>query len=193
MKTRAALLVAAMSVARTAAADTPPDPWEALKHPQEKKDWKGNVFTGAPPSTEHDWVLHLSRDGRKEGMAKSYKFESRPILQQEIETDVRLIPYELSTPKAGDAFETGTDIPFSIRLKKTTPGTRRMTYAIAGEVVRDGQGPRVLGTGAEGVLKIPSALLTQPGGVINLRVYGLNAPGKLYALDFVFQVRKKAQ
>lgn len=44
MRTRAAfLLVAAMSVARTAAADTPPNPWEAIKHPQQQRDWEAHV------------------------------------------------------------------------------------------------------------------------------------------------------
>jgi len=32
----------------------------------------------------HDWVLHLSREGHKEGMLRSYKFESRRILMQDV-------------------------------------------------------------------------------------------------------------
>ena len=159
---------------------------------KEKKDWKGDVFTAAPPGNEHDWVLHLSRDGRKEGMLRSYKFESRRNLMQEIEADPRLIPYELVSPAITDPWSVGAETAFEIKLKKQTPGTRRMMYLLMGEVVRDGQGPRMLGHGARGTLRIPPAVLTQESGVMNLRVLGLNAPGKLYSLDLVVPVRKKA-
>lgn len=160
---------------------------------KEKKDWKGDVFTGTPPNTEHDWVLHLSRDGRKEGMARSYKFESRRNLMQEIEADPRLAPYELVTPKTNEPLEVGVEIPFQIKLKKKTPGTRRMMYLLTGEIVRDGQGLRVLGHGSEGTLKVPAAILRQDTGVMNLRVLGLNAPGKLYSVDLVVPVRKPSK
>jgi hypothetical protein len=126
-------------------------------------------------------------------MAKSYKFESRRNLMQEIESDPRLIPYDLTAPKTSETLEAGAAIPFAIKLKKTSPGTRRMTYLIVGEVVRDAQGARVLGHGMEGQLKIPPELLKQPKGVVNMRVLGLNAPGKLYSLDLVFPVARKAE
>lgn len=164
-----------------------PSTGETIK---EKKDWKGDVFTGTPPDKERDWVLHLSRDGRKEGMARSYKFESRRNLMQEVESDARLIPFDLAVPKTGDTLEAGAEVPFRIQLKKTTPGTRRMMYAIAGEIVRDGQGPRILATGSEGTLKVPADLLKQPAGVVNMRVFGLNAPGKLYSLDLIYPVKR---
>jgi tetratricopeptide (TPR) repeat protein len=44
MKTRVALvLVAAMSVARSAAADTPPNPWESIKHPEQETEWRAHI------------------------------------------------------------------------------------------------------------------------------------------------------
>ena len=54
-----------------------------------QKDYKGEHFTGDPPDRSHDWVLHISREGRKEGMARSYKFESRPLAMQEVEVLAR--------------------------------------------------------------------------------------------------------
>ena len=53
---------------------------------QKEKNWKGEKFASQPPDSKHDWVLFLSREGKKESMANSYKFESRDILLQEIET-----------------------------------------------------------------------------------------------------------
>ena len=41
------------------------------------KEYKGEHFAGEPPSRAHDWVLHISREGRKESMLKSYKLDSR--------------------------------------------------------------------------------------------------------------------
>jgi hypothetical protein len=64
-----------------------------------------------------------------------------------------------------------------------------MRYLIMGEIVRDGQGARVLGSGAEGTLRVPRALLKQAEGVVSVRVYGLNALGKLYQLDRVVSVK----
>ena len=42
-----------------------------------QKNFKGERFTGEPPDKSHDWVLHVSREGHMEGMARTYKFESR--------------------------------------------------------------------------------------------------------------------
>ena len=157
----------------------------------EKKDWKGEEFTGEPPDRSHDWILHLSRDGHKAGMAKSYKFESQPNQLQEVETGLTKIPYELATPKPDiTTLVAGVPVPFQIRLKRATKGTRRMMYVLTGEVVLDGSGMRVLGTGNAGVLTIPREMLVSESGVLNVRIEALNAAGKLYALDVVFPVNK---
>ena len=62
------------------------------------KNFKSERQSFDPPSTEHDWVLHISREGRKEGMLKSWKFESRPFLMQEVETVLTKIPFEIVQP-----------------------------------------------------------------------------------------------
>ena len=33
---------------------------------KQKKDFKGEKFLGEPPDRSHDWVLRLSREGKKE-------------------------------------------------------------------------------------------------------------------------------
>ena len=58
-----------------------------------QKDYKGEHFTGEPPDKSHDWVLRVSREGRKEGMLKSYKFESREVPVQEIEQNPAKTPF----------------------------------------------------------------------------------------------------
>ena len=42
-----------------------------------KDPCKNETCTATPPSTAHDWVLHISREGTKAGMLKSVKFVSR--------------------------------------------------------------------------------------------------------------------
>jgi hypothetical protein len=164
-----------------------PSTGEATK---EKKDWKGAVFEGTPPDATRDWILHLSRDGKKEGMLKSYKFESWPIAVQEPERSPQKATFELTKPAPDTVLTAGQPAPFQIKLKKQTPGTRRMTYILVGEIVRDGQGNRILATGAEGTLAVPANLLSQSEGVINVRVAALNAPGKVYLIDYIFSVKK---
>lgn len=150
------------------------------------KDWKGEKFVGEPPSLTQDWLLHLSRDGKKEGMLRSYKFEARPVPVQEVETLDKAVPFTLDFPKS-DTISVSISTPFEVKLKRQTRATRSMTYLITGEVTTNGQGYRVLGTGAEGQLRIPPAL-AKPGGVMVLRVTGLNANGKAYAVDRVFRL-----
>ena len=52
-----------------------------------KSKFKGDHFTGEAPDRSHDWVLHVVREGRLEDMNKSYKFASREILMQEVESN----------------------------------------------------------------------------------------------------------
>jgi hypothetical protein len=63
-----------------------------------------------------------------------------------------------------------------------------MQYLLTGEVTSNGQGYRVMGSGASGTLKIPTALQKQLPGVLLLRVSALNANGKVYAIDRVFKL-----
>jgi len=54
-----------------------------------------------PPDKSHDWVLHVVREGAWRGMNKSYKFESREIVLQEIESNSPKVPFAIEQP-SGD-------------------------------------------------------------------------------------------
>jgi hypothetical protein len=151
------------------------------------KDYKGEHFTGEPPDKTHDWVLRLSREGRKEGMLKSYKFESRRVPVQEVEMNALKIPYDVETP-AGDSVSLGNPGAFALKIKRQTRATRDLLVQWTAEVVVDGEGYRVAGTGMKGMLEIPKTLAAKMPGVLSLRVNILNANGKAYVLDKVYRL-----
>lgn len=160
---------------------------------KEKKSWKGELYEASPPDASQDWVLHLSRDGRKEGMLRSYKFESWPVPVQEPERSPQKAPFELSKPAPGDSLAAGVPVPFEIVLKRQTGGTRRMIYVLTGEIVQDGEGARYLASGASGAFTVDPGLMKSGSGVLALRLAALNAAGKLYLLDYVFPIKKTSQ
>jgi hypothetical protein len=157
---------------------------------KEKKDWKGELYEASPPDSTRDWVLHLSRDGRKAGMLRSYKFESWPVLMQEPERSPQKAPFELAVPAAGETLTAGAPVRFEIRLKRETGGTRRMTYVLTGEEVQAGEGARYLAAGAKGTFVVDPALPGGDSGALAVRLAALNAAGKLYLLDYVFPLSK---
>lgn len=170
-----------------------PSTGETIK---EKKDFKDYVFKGSPPDSSRDWILHLSRDGRKEGMlrggtfASAYKFESYRNLLQDPERNPRNMPFELVTPAAGATLKAGEPIDFTIKLRRETPGTRRMHYLLTLEVPSGNQGFRFVASGPSGTFRIPPSLLRDSPTSLNLRIHALNAPGKVYSLDHIFTVTR---
>ena len=151
------------------------------------KNYKGEKFAAEPPDATHDWVLYLSREGRKASMLESYKFDSREIsLQlQEIEGNAQKVPFVIVEP-AKDEVSVSKPPAFSAKLRRETRATRQMMYLWTGEVVIDGLGARVFGTGREGVFKIPSLMAAQYPAILNLRLVGMNANGKVYMTDKVY-------
>lgn len=153
----------------------------------ESKKWKGDKFAGEPPNNSQDWVLHISREGRKEGM-KSYKFESRDIQMQEVEVQASRVPFDIAQPP-GDAIKLSVPAKYEAKLKRETRATRAMMYLWTGEVPGDNKGFRVLGTSSNGSFTIgPQFLGGKTDGVISVRLTGLNSVGKAYILDKVYQV-----
>jgi hypothetical protein len=152
-----------------------------------QKEWKGEKFVGEPPTKTQDWVLHLSRDGKKEGMLKSYKFEARPVPVQEPELLDKAIPFELAEPK-GESISASKPVKYAFTLRRQSRATRRMQYLITAEVSTNGQSFRVVGTGAQGELKMPAWLQKQVPGVLVLHISAINANGKAYAMDRVFNL-----
>ena len=151
------------------------------------KDWKGERFVAEPPTKTSDWVLHLSRDGKKEGMLKSYKFDSRSNLLQEVEGNTPRVPFAIAAP-VGDTLSLAQPPKFEAKLTRQSRATRTMLYVWTGEVAADGQGYRVLGAGPSGTLTLPPDLATRYPAVLNLRLTGMNANGKVYTLDKVLRL-----
>ncbi len=151
------------------------------------KPFKADKFTGEAPSQDHDWVLHISREGTKTGMLKSWKFESRPFLVQDPESAPSKVPFEVVEPK-GDELSLAKPPAFSLKLKRDTRGTRTMLYLWTGDVPIDAQGYRVLGSGPEGKFRFTPNVFRSMPGVMNMRVYGMNANGKVYFVDKIYRV-----
>ena len=150
------------------------------------KGYKGKHFTGEPPDKSHDWVLQVSREGHKEGMLKSWKFESRRVPVQEIETSPKNMPFEVAQPE-GDV---SMAVPprYALKVIRPTRATRELLAEWTAEVVVDGEGYRVAGTGREGTLHIPASIVHKLPAVVSVRVSILNANGKAYAIDKVYRL-----
>jgi hypothetical protein len=155
----------------------------------EQKKYSGEHFTGQAPDASHPWVLYIAREGHKESMAKSYKFESRPVPVQEIETDVKKIPFEIAAPP-GNTLIAAVPTQFSVKLTRETRGTRSMMYLWSAEAVADGRGFRVLGTGSPGTFIVPASVAANFPAVLTLHLTALNANGKAYAADRVYELKK---
>jgi hypothetical protein len=151
-----------------------------------KKKFSGDHFTGAPPDQSHDWLLHVVREGTLQSMNREYKFESREIVLQELEANPQKIPYDIVNP--GDELAVAKAAPFAVKITRQTRGTRTMMYLWTGEVTADHQGFRVLGTGAQGTVLPTSRLAINFPAIMLLRVFGMNANGKVYLLTKAVQV-----
>jgi hypothetical protein len=73
--------------------------------------------------------------------------------------------------------------PYAAKLTKETRATRTMLYLWTGDVSAGGQGYRVIATGASGTLRPLNGLAKEFPAIMHLRVYGMNANGKVYAID----------
>jgi hypothetical protein len=155
----------------------------------EAKKYKGEHFTGEAPDKGRPWVLLVAREGRKESMLKSYKFESRDVPVQEIEINPQKVPFAIVDP-AGDTLQAGKPVRFSVKLTRETRATRSMMYLWTGEVAADGRGFRVLGTGAPGTFVIPPSIASNFPAVLSIHLTALNANGKAYSADRVYTLNK---
>jgi hypothetical protein len=155
----------------------------------EQKKYKGQHFTGQAPDPSHPWVLYIGREGHRDSMGKSYKFESRPVPVQEIETDLRKVPFEIVAPP-GNTLDAGKAAQFSVKLTRETRATRDMQYLWTAEVVADGHGFRVLGTGSPGTFVVPASIAEIFPAVLSVHLTALNANGKAYQTDRVYQLNK---
>jgi hypothetical protein len=150
-----------------------------------EKNWRGQVFSRPTPDNSHDWILDIEREGHKESMLRSVRFESVDAPQQIVESDTAKIPFDVIEPK-GDHMNTQQPIPFQVKITRANRASRTMQYVWWGEVVANGTGARLLGVGANGNFTLPGDLMKEPGEILNLRVEAINANGKAYEVDKVY-------
>ncbi len=149
------------------------------------KNYKGKSFTGEPPDKERDWVLHVSREGHKQGLNK-FKFESRRIIMQKPETNPNDVPFEVETPKLEISVKTP---PFySLKILRATRATRDLLVEWSAEMTTSADGGRILAVGKEGTLKLPPSFTEKLPAVMSLRVSILNANGKAYVIDHAIRL-----
>lgn len=144
----------------------------------QRHKYSGEHFVGEPPDRFHDWVLHLVREGALQSMNRSYKFESRDAPVQEIQVNPEKVPFEIDAP-SGDV-TLGKPAYFSVKLKRTTRGTRNMLWLWTCEVTEGRQGYRVLGTTRQGTFNPPAGLANEYPANLLLRVYGMNGYGTVF-------------
>jgi len=108
---------------------------------------------------------------------------------QEVEILPAKVPYALAEPST-DPLIASLPTPYEVKLKRETRATRQMMYLWTAEVAADGQGFRVLGTGAKGSMSISPTIATNYPAVLSVRITALNANGKAYSMDKVYQLKK---
>jgi len=151
------------------------------------KDYRGEVFSRPTPDNSHDWILEFEREGHKESMLRSVRFESIDAPIQEVESDTSKIPFDITDPP-GDTINTQIPTPFKATITRANRASRVMQFVWWGEVVAGGAGPRLLGVGSSGNFTIPKYLIKNPGAVLNLRLLAINANGKAYELDKIYRL-----
>ncbi len=152
-----------------------------------QKDYRGERFTGEPPNASHDWVLHISREGEKAGMLKSYKFEARAVPVQEITLAGEKPLFDISEP-AENEISLSHPPHLVLKVRKETRATRFLLVEWTAEVSADGEGYRVIGTGREGTLKVPPSIAKNLPATLSLHANIVNANGKAYMIDRIFRV-----
>lgn len=154
------------------------------EHVRQKEKNKGEVFNGITPDNMHDWVLHISREGHKVGMLKSIKFDSREeaVKLQDMEGKPAKIPFEITAP-SGNTISLSKPAEFDVKLLRQSKALERILYEWTGEVTAGGKSWRVIGSGPSGTLRIPPDLADNFPAALHIRVFGMNAFGKVYALD----------
>ena len=150
------------------------------------KKFSGDHFTASPPDRSHDWILHVVREGHMESMNRSYKFESRKLVLQEIESNSPKVPFTIEQPT--EDLTLRVSAPFAARLTRESRATRTMMYLWTADVSVGKQGYRVVGTGPKGVFQPLNGIAKEFPAIMHLRLHGMNANGKVYAIDRAFTI-----
>jgi hypothetical protein len=154
-----------------------------------RKKFSGMHFTMEPPDLSHDWILRVVRLSHLESMNKSWKFESRvdkddnfiPIALQDIEANTAKVPFTIEQP-TGD-LSMSKPVTFSAKITHDTRATRFMMWEWTGDASAGAQGYRVLASSANATVQLPKDLTATYPATMHLRLYGMNANGKVYEVD----------
>ena len=155
----------------------------------ELKDVKQDAFSEPTPGGQGGWLLQFERTGKKASMLKSYRFESVSAPIQEIELDPAKVPFEIVEPR-GHEIEAGKQAPYGVKMTRANRATRSMEYLWTGEIVAEGEGPRVIALGASGSLDFPIQLMKTKSALLNVTVSAINAVGKAYSIAKVYQISR---
>jgi hypothetical protein len=90
------------------------------------------------------------------------------------------VPFVIEQP-TGD-LTISKPVTFAAKLTRESRATRSMMWLWTGEASGDGQGYRVLAT-QNGSFPLPPDLAKTFPAVMHLRLYGMNANGKVYEVD----------
>lgn len=147
-----------------------------------KKKFKGDRFQSpGPPDPTHDWVLYVRREGKKQGITRSYKLESRLTKVKRVEQADTARPYQIQFPDATELVA-GQEYEFNATLTKSTRAAKKTLFVWMGEVSDSGSGsaPRVLGTKQFGKFLIPADLTDIYPATLQVRLYGVDGLGVVY-------------
>ncbi len=152
------------------------------------KSYRGERFSGEPPDKSHPWLLYIYREGEIQSR-KSYYFDSRehPTQLQQVEVNPEKTPYAVAAPPEGEVAASGPP-KFSLGITRPGRGTRTLLVEWTGEITASGEGYRVIGSGREGTFRIPDALWRSSPASMLVHVFVLNANGKVYEIDKVYQL-----
>ena len=105
---------------------------------------------------------------------------------QEVESNSPKVPFTIEQPAAD--FSVRVPPPFAAKLTRESRATRTMMWLWTGEVSADGQGYRVLATGPKGFMRPLNGIAKNFPALMHLRLYGMNANGKVYAIVRAFSI-----
>ena len=161
------------------------------EHTKIKDACKGETCTASPPDSAHDWILHISREGTKAGMLKSFKFASREqdLQLQDVEGNPDKIPFEITGP-ASQTVSLSSPLEFSVKLKRQSKALEHISWIWRAEVGSSGRGYRIIGTTQGGSFRIPSGISDSYPVGLHIRIFAMNGLGKVYSMDRNYMLNK---
>jgi hypothetical protein len=106
---------------------------------------------------------------------------------EDVEVSASKVPFQIAQPSA-DAISLRSPAAFAVKLARETHATRSMMYLWTGEIADELQGYHIIGTGEKGVFQIPANITKHYPAALHVRLFGMNANGKVYSLDRTYQL-----